>query len=675
MTMPVVADRAQDDVQAQADAGLLVIHGVGWHARTATLRDVVDPLLNRLRAEGQLINAAAGTVGDPQQPGGVFDAVFVRYAQNTTDELDEAGAPVNQRRLVVIEGRWNDVFLKTAPDRISAWVGRNAPRMMWEVARYHAKDSFLLAVASVATAALFVAAILLAGKNDGRSVLCLAGGLVIGVVTVWLQDLRELRANVRQAQTWQTRLVGSIPMVTLVIFHLQRGFVIVFTLFGALVLPLAAMLLRLLSSLPLLSSVSKGIFQMIEATLMTGGFADMEAVANNQVTAAAVRTRLRTALRELEDRVKPGGNIVVVAHSGGAPPAWRLLSEPETHERQRDPRFSYALLTVGGAINWALHGFACPATPLDARLVNYNTAQPTYWLNLYGTWDPVSHGPVPVGEVGGGTPSWRTWDDNVNRATRNLGAPVPAEHGEYWRNQQEFVPALLRAIDPGVTWAAEEAGPDQQLWSNCRLALLQALVRVRITILAIPVTAIIMRLRGADFFGGLIDIVGRQSMTDLLGAFVGAERAQQLLGFLLEHPSIPNLVILAALALLAYELMDIYTNFAWQSLGRRTEALRPARAPHNARRAGQAALVWLPTVLVLPVVFWAFRADDLIAWVVTSVNGIAAMLEVVWFAACLRALKVEDVRTVCGSAIGRRQKQAESPPPSRHAARRASAAR
>ena len=60
---------------------------------------------------------------------------------------------------------------------------------------------------------------------------------------------------------------------------------------------------------------------------------------------------------------------------------------------------------------------------------------------------------------------WTTWSEavppNPNRAVRNLGAPVPDEHGEYWENQQEFVPLLVRK---SVLYAAVLLACGYSIW-------------------------------------------------------------------------------------------------------------------------------------------------------------------------------------------------------------------
>ena len=665
----VTADVSRSETQA--DAGLLVIHGVGAHAPGSTLDAIVDPLLARLNEERQLVNVSTLRVGDGAGIWGEQHALLIRY---TTLPVPPATPEANERRLLAVEGNWSDVFQKAGADRISAWVGRHTPRMMLELFFYHARG--LMCLWSLLTVALLAAAIITSRDPDPwRPLALFAAGLAVALGVVLTVDLRDVMRTPHDPEGWLS--VGAVA-ASLIIYQVQRGLVLIVTFAGIFILPVAAATLRWLSSLPLLSGLANGLLRGVEAALLTGGIADMEAVAEDHVTAAVIRTRLRDALLALEQRVKPGGTITVVAHSGGAPPAWRLLSEPEIVERQCDPRFRYRLLTVGAALNWARRGFADRATPLDGPLVNHDRPpeERTLWLNVYATWDPVPHGPAPATEFFG----WDTWERDPprpNRLVRNLGAPVPAEHGEYWQNQQEFLPMLVRAIDPDVQWAQRDAGPDEPLWSNCRLALLSALVRARLAIVALPVAALLAMLRGLRFIACPDDEPGtrlyRSAFTDAVGAALKAllTRALGEEGFvavrdrLCDWPILAGALILAALAAVAYTLLDVYTNYLWQSLGRRVVTLRPISdpPPRFAVPLRAALVVWLPTLVLLPLLLWPFHLGR-VAWLaITATNTLLAFSEVFWLNTCLRAFRTDALRAVCAAPIGRQQPAAQTRTP------------
>jgi hypothetical protein len=457
-----------------------------------------------------------------------------------------------------------------------------------------------------------------------------ASGMLLAVGMVWLWDFAEVR-TVRWQDRWQ-----SVPGVfTLVVYQQQRAIVLVVLVLGIVLFPILVVVLRLISSLPFVNRAADGLLAGLEALFTTGGVADMFAIADDQVTAAEIHTRLSTALLHVESGVAAGGTITVLAHSGGAPLAWWMLSNPAVQSRQTSTPYRYRLLTVGAALNWAKRGFAGYATPLDRPLVNagLEEAARTYWLNVYGTWDPVPHGPVRPREFAG----WRTWPDvnAPNRAVRNLGAPVPSEHGEYWRNQQEFVPVLWRAVSPDSRWADDEAGPYHQHWSNCRLALLSALVRTRILVVGVPVAALVAMFGGQRFIGtgayhsAFTDVIADAARNAVEGV-VGEDTVDSLLDALASSPVLAGVITLAVLAVIAYGLTDIYTNFFWSALGRRIEPLFPGPSARDGAVILVAVLLWVPSLVVLPAVLYALDVGWLpMALVVVAVNLLLLAAELV----------------------------------------------
>ena len=487
--------------------------------------------------------------------------------------------------------------------------------------------------------------------------------------------------------------------------------------------PVLVVLVRLIASIPFMERIAGRMLNAIEALFTTGGVADMYAIVQTQVTAAAIHARTRNGLTELERMVRPGGTITLVAHSGGGPLGWWLLSEPPIHQRQASARFRYRLITVGAALNWALRGFRGYGTPLDRPLVNHQAASAedrTWWMNVYGTWDPVSHGPVPASDFRG----WHTWPEPgaPNRAVRNLGAPVPDEHGEYWRNQQEFVPLVWRAVVPDSAWAEEQAGAHHRLWSNCRLALMSALVRTRLVIIAVPVAAILGLLRGQRFIGDDAyesAVVG--ALGDIVGGVVknaiGEDGLRGLTNGLEAAPLLAGALVVGLLTLFAYALSDIYTNFFWRALGRRVESLRPAGGRRCTLLITLAVVVWLPALVILPGVLrgrdagieawlavaalnlallilellWVYRLGGcrlalpaLLTWapsivvlplllgdfhlgwpswsVITALNTAVAVAEIHWFFGCIRSLDNEALaERVYGQPIGRQRKETAAP--------------
>lgn len=109
------------------DTGLLVINGIGAHPPTQTLDAMMEPLLARMRAEGSLIDTVATQLGDPEGPGGKFDALVVDY---------RAGDPPENRKLLVVEGRWQGLYRKPNLNKMSAWLYARQGGMILDVVRY-----------------------------------------------------------------------------------------------------------------------------------------------------------------------------------------------------------------------------------------------------------------------------------------------------------------------------------------------------------------------------------------------------------------------------------------------------------------------------------------------------------------------------------------------------------
>ena len=661
----------------EADGGLLVIHGVGGHQKTTTLRAMLDPFLDRLSAEGLLVNASAATVGEDDKRAG-FAGLRVRYRH---------AKAAGESQLLVVEGRWDDSFLKESSEKISSWVTRSAPRMVFEVLRYHWR-SWWRGLGGVVVLGLFALAV---GEHEtvaGTRRLGLSVGgledlawywyavaaLMLTLVLAW-PDTSGFR---RQPMTRRRKCVYIVALLgTLVVNQLQRGIVIVVTAAGIVLAPAAFMTLRWLSSIPFISgAVKSGLLPKVEGALLLGGFADMEAIVATPVTAAAIREHLREALMTVESGVKAGGTITVVAHSGGAPLAWNLLSEPEIRERQAAKSFRYRLITAGAALTWAKHGFEGDATPLNEPLVNWNpnadllhpNPEATQWCNVYGAWDPVPHGPINPAEFDGYTTEDRDRAGNPlpNRLMRNLGAPVPDEHGEYWRNQQEFVPLLGRALDGRFAWA-QEAKNDEALLTNCRLSLLSTLVRTRMVVLALPFAALLAGLRGTRFLPAEGEAEPGSPFVRAIG-FLLRHGGKLLLGdsydgvqkFLRDSPALVGLIVTVLLLFAALALMDLYTNVCWHRLGRHIRGLRPTdtRLRWFPLPIGASIWTWLPVAAVIPLLLWQMPIRESAKIALSAANLVFLLLDIAWLGACVGAMtrtESDTVRIAMKASIGRGQ--------------------
>lgn len=612
-----------------ADAGLLVVHGVGAHERSTTLDAFVSPLIDRLAGERKFITSVASQLGDPSQPSGAFPALRLRHSDGQVDRSSE---------VLILEAGWNAAFVQAGRGRVSPWIFLHSPRMLIEISRFHAQ-SWVGGILRLLIAASFSGAgvSLYTSKNAVPAwLLVLCGGLI--TLALAISDVPG-----RQAEFWEdvkqrhvgdrvlTALALSAAVFTRLVFHLQSALELVVLYIGIVLFPLIVIALRLLASVPYLDKASVGLLSAVEAVFTTRGVADMYAIASDQVQAAEIHARVRNALLELEQNVQPGGTITVVGHSGGALLAWWLLSDPAITERTAP--FRYRLLTVGAALNWAKRGFEGVATPLELPLIHHDqpTEAQTLWLNVWSSWDPVPHGPVKKEDFCG----WTTWDDrkrgdrrplDPSREVRNLGAPVPGEHGAYWQNQQEFVPLLWRAVTPNSEWAIAAAGRDGQLWSNFRMALLSALVRARLAILAVPVGGTVAILSGRHLIG---PDSNQSALTRFLGAVVekvitsaaGAEAVVNVRKVVDASPILAGTLTVAVLTLFAYTLADIYANFLWQPLAGRTKPLLDPSCgdcgPTSVFVTSVAAVVWVPGLIFLPA--WLYEHDTHVGGVVVGV--------------------------------------------------------
>jgi hypothetical protein len=562
------------------------------------------------------------------------------------------------------------------------------------------------------------------------------------------------------------------PAMTLMIYHVQRGLVMLITACAIVILPIVTALTRLIATVPGLDWLARGIISSVETALLVGAPTDVATISNNPVGSAGIQSRLRGGLAELEARVKSGGTITVVGHSAGTPLAWWLLSEPEIQKRQhrlaKEKRFRYRLITVGAALNWAKRGMDCTATDLERPLVRSDEhadavllktdkafavahATRVVWVNPHATWDPVSHGPVWPAEYKG---TWGTRDDLIRAAeqaghpelpemhddppgvaeraglslywlagwilrvpaypmfyaisfalplfkklalapsgepprgerpdpnvfTRSLGSPISAEHSEYFRNQQEVIPLIVTSIDSEIGWAGYDIEHERRIrWANARSAMLSALVRARILVFALPLFAI-----GASLSGNTLVTACPEKRTDTVwqrnfGNDVpntihdGIDDVPvfgDLTDNVCNYPWIEDVVVIAATGLIAYALIDVYTEFLWSSLGRRVRTLdrRRLRAIDPKRdtvswknpatwRTGYIPLLpalamWLPTMLA-PLLILPFNTFNLGFWVLFGVNSAVVPFEAFWLDRCLRGVANPDKYPETGIPYGR----------------------
>ena len=705
-----------------ADRGVLVLHGAGTHAPITTLAEILDSTFERMRAEGTLVGVHPFTVGDPAAPGGAFAGLVTEYTRKAMPD-HAVPKPDEVRTMLIVEGRWDGCFLEPSVPIVSAWAAAHVAPMAWEILKYHLR-SVIAVAASMITLALLTAGLFL-GLTDRVAPIWAALIFGTGMAVSFVAAL----ADSYRAWTWERRILeGSDPpervpsrwwivppAFTLMVYYVQRGLVLIIVAAGMLLLPLLAFLTRLLATIPGIDRLAAHAVANFERFALGQAATDIETISHSYVSAAAIQSRVKAGLREVQSHLRPGSDITVLAHSAGAPLAWWLLSEPDLHHSERNTSFRYRLVTVGGALNWAKRGMQCDATPLDWPLVaareplaasvravpgagggdgsaQPDRTKPALWVNVYSTWDPAPHGPVRASEYAGpwrivepldGTKTatdpdarpaglieriagraaaicapteranttsadgQRSGDPNI--AVRNLGSPVSAEHSEYFRNQQEFVPLLVHCIDPDIEWVQDEVAPRRrEQWSNLRLALISALVRVRMLVFSLPVayTALAVRGRGSERVC-TADVIG----ADWLRATIGSTRFIDPTEGSCSNMWAVDLAIILGIALIAYAAVEVYTNFCWGSLGRGVRPLDWRHAPKIrwwppsswrffSMAPWPVVLVWLPAALV-PLLLLPFDVGAGL-WALVGINFAVCVAELFWCSRCLHGLRDPD---------------------------------
>jgi|GEM_PF-6362882 len=529
----------QHEGNYEYDAALVVVHGIGQHAKGSFLTRATGPLLGRMRAEDVLRSVRSRAFKAGVDGAEELEALDITYAN------DETAA---EKHLLVVEGRWADAYRRAPPAQISAWVFRHEIPMLWQVLRFFARSPLwtgaavgalgLLGAALVALVAgegnpglaalLMIASAGLAAVLGARNFnwdtpetlgkllgvlgaavafVAIAGAVFVSVRLVfehpfgWPGALAAIAGLLGAAGVfiwWAARYphaqwgVLGLRLAPLAAYSYQRAVTIIIIAFGIVFLPTLTAVLRIFASIPGLGLVGLKSLQKIEETFFIGSnFGDMHAFADSPARFARIASAVEQAIIEAETRVKAGGTVTVLAHSGGGVVSWVLLTEPFASRRLADRK--YRIITVGAALTWAQNGFDEPdLPPIDQPFVNPTGPNQTLGAHVYGTWDAVPHGrflpganePAPI--IPG----------RFNIPSRNLGEPSLDEHGEYWNNQEEVVPVIGRAIDDSLPWVkrATDDGLAWNLRSNARLGVVSVLTRVRVALLLAPVFALVLML-------------------------------------------------------------------------------------------------------------------------------------------------------------------------------------
>lgn len=709
-------DREIIDRARGADAGLLLIHGAGVHPPKETLSRILEPTLKRLYDEEQLVSTTPFQIGDPAQPGGPHDAVLVEYTAAPGDHTRPIRPDSkNVKRLVVVEGRWFDAYTTPGKKAVSIWFGRHSVATSWGMFWHHVSHPSWLLLGSVIV--LFMMAFALAGAwipwfgfdiwHEFVLLSTAAGiALALGAISAWIDVVAS--DNGRNSGFRRREHLGQIAIFMFVTsafymqVQLQRAFMMIASALAVFVLPAVSVLARVLASVPILAGLSANIVATAEHAFMSGSPASLQAVADSHLAAGAIQRRMRDALAEMQSLLRDGATITVLGYSTGGPIAWHLLSDPSVVYGEGAARFRYRLLTVGSQLNWARGGYDSKASRLNRPLVNsdvllaekptpvantlrpFSDGTPTLWLNFYGTMDPSPQGAVRPSEFEGWDPEerlsdprrwWSSWDeavDSPNRAVTNLGSPLSGEHGEYFANQQEFVPALVRAIDDEISWAAADADktkPRRDFLSNLRIGMVAPLARFRAIFFGLALFALWTLLHGENLMTvpdpnppdgynppapGIWDNRWLQEQLVELRGFAEGRWFESFLNGIFDNQWLLNTVIMVLFWLLIYAIVEGYTNFLWAGLGRAPRSWLDRKPGYPRIPIPTIASVWLP-VLAAPaslLIYWGSFDDNEIGaffWtlgIVAVLHTALTIAEIIFIRQCVDASRNESKPSV-----------------------------
>jgi hypothetical protein len=183
-------------------------------------------------------------------------------------------------------------------------------------------------------------------------------------------------------------------------------------------------------------------------SLLMDWFGDVHVLLDDDAQAAAAAARLE----EVVEFLAASGCIrsTVVAHSGGAIVTHRVLASTRTSPAVRTQLTG--LITLGQGLNlaWELldayteGGGEAAKEAYPDLLGKPIHDKPLRWLDVWSRNDPAPMGPIRRPRAAGRqrVRELQVW----NRLSAR------ADHGTYWDNDEEFIPALVREIDapPGT---------------------------------------------------------------------------------------------------------------------------------------------------------------------------------------------------------------------------------
>ena len=253
------------------------------------------------------------------------------------------------------------------------------------------------------------------------------------------------------------------------------------------------------------------------------------------------------------------------------------------------------------------------------------------------------------------------------------------EHREYWYNQEQVVPILGYAVDPEMEWSAVNVKQKwQRHWSNVRMALVSALVRVRLVLLACALAIVLPIFGGDDVVHSLLqapenvrDNTTFASIKVPIGG-ISLEKAfcadktyfsdhaatcaevrqredstntvQGLLEFLSEHDDRGSFIAALAVLLVAYLAMNVYTELFWAQLARGSMPFGAARpeddgVPNFKARPFHTAGIVILAPFVMSLAILAVDLPFLIWFTLLGASLVVSIAEWGWLLLTIKAAK------------------------------------
>ena len=446
LTQPSPASEQDRAEVFAADAGVLLVHGMGAQRKNETLLEWAEPIVRRIEyllrgvcttdpgADAQADSASVGS-GEPREQARTASDQKVRFVGVDIGSNSDSQVLITHpsvvgsgsgRTLLIREALWSEAFLPLGRAEVFAWSFRFAGKAIWKATGHFVR---------------------MMQSRIGAWAWPLSGALIALTCVLWLL------------------VMVSLPALSVLLF-----------------VPGAAALARRV------------------VTALTEFIGDPAVLLSRPVRAAAMRQVVADRLRELYRDLAPGAPITVIAHSQGAAIAAEVIfgdasvQSGELAAIETGPAVQVTtLFTVGSGVNLLGEGYTSREQgPLHRMPVrNWIKKQnPTTWVNIWASWDAVSAGPVGdsdrdrrrrfralIAGVVAPSPGPR------ERLVRNTANPF-ADHQSYPQNIIEVIDPIARTCIGMPIDAPEEVAQASARRSWVRVVRIHGIARIAILALA-----------------------------------------------------------------------------------------------------------------------------------------------------------------------------------------------